>query len=222
MMTRISSCLLCAFFLLAPLSPACADDTEHREFSVFVDGKDAGISRMTLVQKDDGSTYMSGTVNVKFRHLLIAEYVLKIETQEVWKKGRLISMNTKSTENGKKSDVSVTVEGNQTRLRVNGLDRMIKAETWTTSYWKLADARFYNKQIPIIESDTGKEIISELKYIETQPLKVGKDVENCYHFRVTSAPGPVDLWYDRYHRLVKQEFTESGHKTIVQLLTIRR
>ena len=25
-------------------------------------------------------------------------------------------------------------------LRVNGVDRMIKPETWTNSYWKLADA----------------------------------------------------------------------------------
>jgi Family of unknown function (DUF6134) len=222
MTARISCILFCAFFLLAPLAPARAEDTEHREYSVFVDGKDAGISRMTLVQKDDGTTYMSGTVNVKFRHLLIAEYAIKIETQEVWKNGRLISMNTKSSENGKKSDVSVTAEGNQTRLRVNGLDRMIKPETWTTSYWKLADARFHNKQIPILDCDSGKEYNCELRYIETQQLKVGKEVQNCYHFRVSSAPGPVDLWFDQYHRLVKQEFADSGHKIIVQLLTIRR
>jgi hypothetical protein len=222
MTARILKCLFCAFFLLALRAPAHADDTEHREFSVFVDGKDAGVSRMTLVQKDDGTTYMSGTVNVKFRHLLIAEYVLKIETQEVWKNGRLISMNTKSNENGKKNDISVAAEGSLTRLRVNGADRMIKPETWTTSFWRLADARFHNKQIPILECDTGKEFNCELKYLETVPLKVGKDVQNCYHFRVSSAPGPVDLWFDQYHRLVKQEFTESGHKTIVQLLTIRR
>ena len=34
--------------------------------------------------------------------------------------------------------------------------------------------------------------------------------------------GPVDLWYDKYHRLVRQEFTDSGHKTIVQLENVRR
>ena len=105
---------------------------------------------------------------------------------------------------------------------VNGLDRYIKPETWPNSYWKLADARFYNKQIPILECDTGKEFTCQLKYVDSQNLKVGKDVQECYHFRVSAAPGPVDLWFDRYHRLVKQEFTESGHKTIVQLVTIRR
>jgi hypothetical protein len=223
MTTRIGWLLfVSAFSLLLPVAPVRADDTEQREYSVFIDGKDAGVSRLTIVQKDDGTSHMSGSLNVKFRHLLISEYVIKAETQETWKNGRLVGMTTKSTENGKKTDVTVTAQGNQLQMRVNGLERMIKPETWTSSYWKLADARFYNKQIPILEIDSGKEFNCQLKYIDTQQHKVGKEVQDCYHFRVSSAPGPVDLWFDRYHRLVKQEFTESGHKTIVQLLTIRR
>ena len=48
----------------ASLPTARADDTEHREFSIFVDGKQAGSSKMTLVQKDDGSTFMSAAIFV--------------------------------------------------------------------------------------------------------------------------------------------------------------
>ena len=99
---------------------------------------------------------------------------------------------------------------------------MIKPDTLTSSYWKLADKRFHNNAVPILEVDSGKEFNSELKYIGTVKQKVGNDLQECYHFRVSSAPGPVDLWFDRYHRLVRQEFTESGHKTVVQLINIRR
>ena len=42
------------------------------------------------------------------------------------------------------------------------------------------------------------------------------------HFRVTGGPTPIDLWFDRYYRLVRQEFTEAGHKMIVQLVNVRR
>ena len=35
-------------------------------------------------------------------------------------------------------------------------------------------------------------------------------------------PSPVDVWFDQYHRLVRQEFTETGHRTIVQLVAVRR
>jgi hypothetical protein len=177
---------------------------------------------MTLVQKDDGSTYMSANLDVKFRHLLIAEYTIKVDTKEWWKDGRLIGMETKALDNGKKSEVTVGMSGNQLRLRVNGLDRMIKPETWTSSYWKLADKRFHNNAVPILEVDSGKEYTAELKYLATVKQKVGNEEQDCYHFRVSSAPGPVDLWFDRYHRLVRQEFTESGHKTIVQLVNVRR
>lgn len=214
--------LFSAFHLAFSVCPVCADDTENRDYSIFIDGKEAGISRITLVQKDDGTTHMSGTLDVKFRHLLVAEYVLKIEAQEVWKDGKLVGMKTKTTDNGRKSEVTVAADGTQLRLTVNGASRTIKAETWTNSYWRLADAKFHNKVVPILEVDSGKEFTSELKYIETRQQKVGGQLQDCYHFRVSSAPGPVDLWFDRYHRLVRQEFTESGHKTVVQLINIRR
>lgn len=216
------STVLCLACLVCAASAARADDTETREFSVFVDGKEAGNSRMTIIQKDDGSSYMSATVDVKFRHLLIVDYTVKAETEEWWKNGRLIGLKTKCSDNGKKTDVTVGVDGAMLRMNVNGVSRFIKSESWTTSFWKLADAKFHNKQVPILECDTGKEYECVLKYVDTQRLKVGSDLQDCYHFRVTAAPGPVDLWFDRYHRIVRQEFSESGHKTVVQLVHIKR
>jgi len=207
--------------LLALSSATRADDTEQREFSIFIDGKDAGVSRMTIVQKDDGTTYMSGSVEVKFRHLLI-DYTLKIQAQEWWKDGKLTGLKTTGTDNNKKVDVTVASENNQLRMRAGGKDSMLRPDIWTSSYWKLADARFHNKQVPIVEVDTGKEFTSELKYIGAEKVPVGGKFEDCYHFRVTAPAGPIDLWFDRYHRLVRQEFTELGHKTIVQLTQIRR
>jgi hypothetical protein len=213
------------FVCLALFAPTCqirADDKEYREFSIFVDGKDAGSSRMTLIQQDDGTSYMSATLDVKFRHLLVIDYAIKIETQEWWKEGRLIGMKTNSIENGKKSEVTIAVDNKQLRMRVNGKESMLKAEVWTNSFWKLADARFHNKPVPIVEVDTGKEFNSELKYMGAEKIPVAGKLQDCYRFLVTAAPGPIDLWYDKYHRLVRQEFTESGHKTIVQLVNVKR
>jgi Family of unknown function (DUF6134) len=199
-----------------------ADDSETREFSVFIDGKDAGTSRITILQKDDGTTYLTGNVDVKFRHLVVVDFNIKIESQEWWKNGRLIGMKTTGNENGKKTEVTVADDNGRLRMRVNGKEAQLRPDVWTTSYWKLADARFHNKQIPIVEIDTGKEFTCELKYIGKERLTVGKELLDCYRFLVAAAPGPVDLWFDKYHRLVRQEFTESGHKTIVQLVNVRR
>ncbi|MSQ97251.1 MAG: hypothetical protein EXR98_22230 [Gemmataceae bacterium] len=210
---------LLALFALPCL--ARADDTETREFSVFVDGKEAGMSRMTILQKDDGTTYVAAAVEVKFRHLIL-DYSLKLETQEWWKAGRLVGMKTTGNDNGKKVDVTLAADNNALRLRVNGKESQVRPDVWITSYWKLADARFHNKQVPILESDTGKEYNCELKFVATEKVPVGTQLQECFHFRVAAAPGPVDLWYDRYHRLVRAEFTESGHKTIIQLVNVKR
>ena len=83
-------------------------------------------------------------------------------------------------------------------------------------------ATFGTSLLRIYEADTGKEFNCELKYLGMKKVKVGSDFQDCYHFRVAAAPGPVELWYDKYHRLVRQEFTESGHKTVVQLIKITR
>jgi hypothetical protein len=214
--------VLAYFALLASVCPVWADDTEHREFSIFVDGKEAGTSRMTLVQKDDGTSYMTATLEVKFRHLVVIDYVLKIEAQEWWKEGRLIGMKTNASENGKKTEVTVAQDNKQLRMRVNGKESLLRPEAWTNSYWKLADARFHNKQVPIVEVDTGREFASELKYIGTEKIPVAGQLQECYRFLVAAAPGPIDLWFDKYHRLVRQEFTEAGHKTIVQLVNVKR
>lgn len=220
MLLRLAPIAIVALAFLTIACPVRADDTEQRDFSVFVDGKESGTSRMTIVQKDDGTTYMSATLDVKFRQL-IAEFTFKLETQEWWKNGRLIGMKSLNNENGKKTEITVAIDNNQLRMRINGRDSFINPETWTTSFWKLADARFHNKQVPIIEVDTGKEYTSELKFIGAEKLKVG-ELQDCYHFRVMANPAPVDLWYDRFHRVVRIEFTESGHKTIMQLTKITR
>jgi hypothetical protein len=215
-------CLFAYLALFLTIASARADDTEQREFSIYIDGKDAGVSRMTLVQKDDGSAYMTATLDVKFRHLVVVDYVIKAEVKEWWKDGRLIGLETKSSDNGKKNEVTVGFDNKQMRMRVNGKDLAFNPDLWTNTYWKLADARFHNKKVPILEVDTGKEFNTDLKYIGLEKMKVGTQFLDCYRFLVQNAPGPVDLWFDKYHRLVRQEFTESGHKTIVQLVNIKR
>ncbi len=96
------------------------------------------------------------------------------------------------------------------------------AEVWPSSFWKLADARYHNKPVPVLESDTGAAYVGQLQFVGNEKITVGGKLEECYHFRVGGGNGPTELWYDRYHRLVRQEFTESGHRTIVQLDAIRR
>lgn len=198
-----------------------AADTEHREFTITVDGKEAGRSQMTITRMDDGLTVMVGQASLRVSQLLFP-FRQDHQVTEWWKEGKLQALKSSLTENGKKQEVLITTEAGQMRLRANGQERTIKADVWTTTCWQLADPRFHNNAVPILDVVTGKESDGQLRFVKTDKVMVSGQEMECYHFRVTGGPYPADLWFDRYYRLVKQEFTEGSRHTVVQLVGIRR
>ena len=136
--------------------------------------------------------------------------------------GKLLCVKCQSTENGKKTEVDISPLDKQLRARVNGVDRTVSAEVWTSSFWKLPEAKYHNKQLPVFEIDTGKEHQGQLQFVGKEQLTILNRLQEFYHFRYTGGSSPTDLWFDQYHRLVRQEFVESGQRTLVQLINIRR
>ena len=127
------------------------------------------------------------------------------------------------TEDGKTTAVAATADGKQLHLQINGKAAgTISPEVWASSYWKLADKKFHNNAVSILDSDSGKEMTGRLEFKGVEPLKVGSKVEDCYFFKVTGIPIEIKLWFDKHHRLVRQEFREKGCDTIIQLDAIRR
>jgi len=209
--------------LAALASLARADHIEKREYTIFINKKDAGRSWLRIVTKENGTEEVTGAADATVKVGPFTGYSYKAETAETWKDGRLIKLHTVATEDGKTTAVAADADGKQLHLQINGKSAgMISPEVWVSSYWKLADRKYHNKDVPILDSDTGKEMTGRLEYKGTEPVKVGAKVEDCYMFKVTGIPIEIKLWFDRHHRLVRQEFTEKGYHTIIQLDTIRR
>jgi hypothetical protein len=200
---------------------ARAAETETREFAIHVDGKPAGQYAMTITKQDDGAEVMAVQASVRVKHLL-GSYSYIYQGTEHWRDNRLVRMQSSTNDDGKRYQVQVTKEGSALRLRVNGRESLISADTWPSSYWRLPDARFHNKAIPLLDADCGKEMSGYLQYVGVQQLTVGGQPQNCHHFRVTGGPSPVDAWYDGSHRLVRQDFTVDGHRTQFSLTAVRR
>jgi hypothetical protein len=221
---RLVAPLFAAALLAASARVVRADDIEHRDYVIFVDGKEAGQSRLTMIQKADGSTEVTGVAKVRVTLIgIFNAFSYDVESHETWKNNRLVELKSVAVEDGKRTEVDVTANGEQVHVRVNGKNAgLLRRDVWTSSYWKLAEPKYHGKTVPILDSDTGKEYDGELKYIGLDPLKIGSKAQDCYHFRVTGIPVPIDLWFDAHHRMVRQEFTESGHRTLVQIIAVRR
>jgi hypothetical protein len=206
-------------FLLLSAARSVAAEREVREFAVRVKGKPAGTYRMTITQRDDGTIQMEGEADVRVS-FLVKTYKYTYRGIEVWKDGRLMSLASSTNDDGKRFTVQATSQGDGLHVTVNGARSILPSEVWTTTYWRLADAKYRDQVVPLIDADTGKYLSATLKYHGKQQISVAGQVQECTHYSLTGGGLQVKLWYDGRERLVREESIEDGHPYVLELTRI--
>lgn len=206
--------------LLAGSAGVRAADSETREFAVLVDGKQAGTASMNIQKQDDGSTVVSSQTNVVVK-VLFKKYVYTCEAREVWKDGRLREAASRCNDDGKAYQVSAVAQADGVHVRANGRERTTKPEVWLSSYWTLPDAKIRNQVVPVLDIDNGRDMQVRLQHIGAQQIPVAGEMRNVQHYRLTGTVR-VELYYDANERLVRQEWVEDGHPTVLQLTGVRK
>ncbi len=222
-MARISHLapLLVGVTLLVPWCRAAAGEVEIRDFSTRIDGKSAGEYHMTITRGDDGTWSMSGQADVRITRFGVPVYKYSYQGTEVWKDGQLRRLDSACNDDGKRYTVNAVAEGDSLRVKVNGRERASRTDVWVTTYWRLPDAKQRNQAVTLLDADTGREISGRLQHVGASQINVSGQVQDCAHYRVTGGV-QVDLWYDSHERLVRQEWEEDRHKTVLELVGIRR
>jgi hypothetical protein len=222
-MTQVGYHRVAAFaVLLLGSVQARAGEKEIRDFNVSIDRKPAGSYRMAITTQDDGTQTVTGQANVKVTYLRIYHYHYNYDGTEVWKRGRLVELRSSTDDDGERYEVNARADGNGLRVKVNGQEHTTRWDVWTTTYWRLADARFRNQGVPLIDADTGKDLSGTLQFVATQQLAVAGRLQNCNHYRLTGKSLQVDLWYDDAERLVREVSAEKGHTYTLELASIQR
>lgn len=212
--------LLCVGMALAAPAAVRAADAETRVFTVSVDGKHAGEATMAITRHDDGTVTMKADTSVTVSYFFV-KYRYSYSGQEVWKDGRLQRLESRTNDDGKKFNVSAVNEGNAIRLRVNSQDSMVSSDLWLSSYWCLPNVKLRNQAMTVVEPDTGKRYMGRLQHIGGQRLGIAGQAMDTQHYRVNT-DNPVNVWYDASERLVRQEWVEDGHRTVLELNRIDR
>jgi len=195
--------------------------TEVRQFKIYVDGKRAGQYTMSVEKRKDGTVNMTGSANVALK-IFLRQYVYTFQGQEVWSKdGRLLELKSTSNDDGKSFDVHAKADEKGLNVTVNGNTRQVRWDVWTTSYWKAPDKRVVNKSVALLDADNGKTYSGSVQKIGSARVTLGGKPIDCEHYRVEGGPNPIDLWFDKDNRLVRQDFIEQGHRTVVELDSIR-
>jgi hypothetical protein len=206
---------------LPALSTAADKATEQRDFSILVDGDRAGAYSMSITQRQDDSFVMAASANVRVSFLAgLKVYRYTYNGTETWKAGRLIHLTSASNDDGKEFTVSAVPDAEGMRIRVNGRERMARADIWLTTYWHLPDPKFRNRGVPLVDADTGKDLAAQMHLLETRQLNVAGKVQNCTHYQITGDV-EAELWYDAQERLIGLKSISDGHRYELVLRSIR-
>ena len=209
-----------AFVLFLPAPAAKAADIETRDFIVRVSGKPAGEVHMTIHRQDNGQVRMRCDTDIKV-DLLVGKYTYLYRGLEVWKDGRVIRFDSNTDDNGRRYVVAAVAEPRGLRVKVNNVERVVRADVWLSSYWCLHDPRLREQVIPILDADTGRDLEARLHFVATEKRTVASQNVNLNHYRLTGKVS-LDLWYDGSGRLVRQEWVDQGHRTVLELTRVRR
>jgi hypothetical protein len=206
-------------FVLILGAARAAADGETRDYIVSVDDKEAGKYHMTIGDEKDGVVKMTGQAEIKVTVFGVTAYRYSYGGSELWKDGRLVSFASRCNDDGKKLEVSAVFDGKELRIKANDKDSKASADSWTTSYWRLPDAKLRKGDLSVMDADTGRTMTATLKLVANEKLKIAGNEVTCAHYRL-SGGAKADLWYDAQERLVRQEWLEDGHKTMLNLSRI--
>lgn len=197
--------------------PARAANEDVRQYQITVDNKRAGNSLLTIRDQGEEGILLSRQADVRVSIGGIIGYRFASHGSEVWKDGRLLRMESVCQHGMKRYAVTAGAERGAVRVRVNDQDRLVNQNVWTTSYWRLPEARYRNRSLPILDGDTGREILARLEYLGVDRVNVAGELQNCTHYRLSGGV-QADLWYDLQERLVRQESVEQGHRTVLEMV----
>jgi Family of unknown function (DUF6134) len=200
---------------------AAAAEVETRDFTVYVDAKKAGDMHMTINRQDDGATSVSCDTDVSIG-AIITLYKYSYRGRELWKDGRLQRFESKCNDNGKEFVVSAMAADDGLHVKVNNVEHITSADAMLTSYWTQPDATLKDQTVPLLDADCGRDLEGKVQSVGPEKYVVQGKGQTVQHVRLTGKNVEIDLWYDDARRLVREEWVEDGHRTVVSLIGVRR
>ena len=175
---------------------------------------------MTINHQDDGAIAFSCDTDVRVGGI-ISFYKYSYRGKEWWKDGRLQHFESKCSDDGKPCTVTATAAADGLHVRVNGAEHVASADAWLSSYWAQPDAKLDGQTVPIIDADCGRDLQAKVDFIGAEKKTLAGQEQTVQHVRLTGKAVGIDLWYDEAQRLVRQEWVEDGHRTVVELSGVR-
>jgi hypothetical protein len=142
------------------------ESVKDLHFTVYRDNQPIGMHHVSFEKKGD-KTIVSLTISFRVKFFGLVVYNYHHRNKEVWQKDRLISLESKTNDNGTPYFVTVTKRNNRLHVKSNAESYDVPLTTMTTSYWHRA--MIYQKNL--INTQNGKLLAVTIDTKDIVPLK---------------------------------------------------
>lgn len=175
-----------AAFAAAAPSILRAETSAARRFRVVRDGDDIG-GHLLVVTRSGSDLQVAVDIELKVKILGITAYRYEMENREVWRDGRLISMDSKSNDDGDPAFSRCRAAGGEIEVEGSYWSGTVPGDSATTTYWNKA---FLSRRhwISTADGDHLKVQVSEagageIGGLATRMWKVGGDLDIDLHYQ---------------------------------------
>jgi hypothetical protein len=219
----ISSRAKAALFLfLLLLTPAVADsvsrdwlggvpDNGVLAYEISRKGKPLGFQTLTFSRSERGELIVDVHIEIDFKLGPIPLFRYLHDNREVWRDGVLLSMKSKTYNNGEDVVADLTLEDGRYVGSGSRFEDNLEAPLLSTSYFNPNFVR----QSAFISSQDGRLLPTEIETIGVETLNINDAPVQATRFRL-SGKLRIDIWYTDAGRWVKTEFSRGGNTLVVK------
>jgi hypothetical protein len=193
--------LLPVLLLMAGIASA----SESRlDFEVLLDGKPVGTHRFDLVVDADGTRQVRSVAAFDVKVLGFVVYRYRHQAVESWSRGCLRNMESTTDDNGRKSQVARTTQGDCIS---------------SYAYW---DPARLLQQRELLNPQTGEVDAVSIDRLADERLAVRDASVPAEHYRLRSATLVIDLWYSKEGKWLQLDSTTGSGRRLRYRLAVER
>jgi hypothetical protein len=176
--------------------PAASAPAEWR-FTVRLDGKPIGSHRFVLAGAGDGGLAISSEAQFDVSLLGVPLYRYRHRADERWADGCLASIDARTDDNGRRTEVRGQVQAGRFDLQVRGEGRPAPAPAvpsgclMSFAYWNPALAA----QSRLLDPGSGRVEAVAIATPAAAPTDLGVQAQPVRGLRIGGLAQPIDVWY---------------------------
>jgi hypothetical protein len=196
----------------AALVPAAARAANRaaRRFTIVRDGDDIGSHVMALTREGD-SLFLSVDVEIAVRVLGIVAYRYEMRNREVWKGGRLQSIDCDVNDDGRRKTVRASREGGALKVASEFFTGAAPDDAATTTYF----TPDFLKRPTWISTDSGELYAMRVSKAGPASVETAQGAVPCDRWRATNGSDfDVELFYDQRGEWASVAFDAGGERAV--------